>query len=544
MKRRVTFLVMACSLVIIMAVAACGGGTERDVVLGAGFEDEEGAAFRPPGLPAGAPTATPAPMTAAIEAEYAADSYTARGNRTVAPILMMAPTPVPMAVQPPPRPPLVKNTSSFEQVDYDTAAAREQRIIIRTVEMALVVEDVQTAVDATSGLALELGGWIVQSSRRQQHLGHVSIRVPADNVDEAVRRLRDLATEVKSEVSTSHDVTDEYVDSQARVRHLKATEEQLIKLMERAGKVAELLEVQRELSRVQGEIEGTQGRIKFLEETSAFSLINIDLELAPGTIPLDAGPDRTASELEPARFRATFTPPEGITEFRYEWNFGDGSSPVVGTRTAPGIDGESRTTATVTHVYEDVRDSPFIVTLEITGTGEAGVSEGSDTLIATLTRVPTIEVFAGRDQTLPEGQAGTFDGSFTRPDGVADLTFRWDFGDGSEPITGSLSGTETTATTTHAYPNHRPMPFTATLTLTGVTETGSVTGSDTLHVDVTEASPWNAGNSAGGAVGALGSVGRGLAHGGIWIGIFSPFWAAALLLAGYMVWRRGKRVAS
>ena len=372
---------------------------------------------------------------------------------------------------------------------------------------------------------------------KEEHRGVISIRVPAVRADEAVRRLRGLAVDVKSEVSTSQDVTDEYVGSQAGVRNFRATEQQLIKLMERAGKVQELLEVQRELTRVQGEIERLQGRIKFLEETSAFSLINVNLELASDSIELDAGSDQTASELEPARFRATFTPPEGITEFRYEWDFGDGSGTVVGTRTAPTIDGVSRTTATVTHAYQDKRDSPLIVTLDINGTGEAGVAEGEDTLIVTVTRVPTIEVFAGSEQTLEEGETVEFSGSFTRPEGVADLTFRWDFGDGSEPVTGGLRGGDTTAAATHVYPNHRPMPYTATITISGTTDTGIVRGTDTLQVHVTEASPWSAGNVGGSALGALVSTGRGLAHAGIWLGIFSPFWVLGLLV-GYAVWRR------
>ena len=396
-----------------------------------------------------------------------------------------------------------------KQVDDDIPTAIDGRIIVRTVDTALVVDDVSAALDTAAALARELGGWVVQSNHSEKHRGYVSFRVPADRADEAIDRLRHLAVEVKSEISTSRDVTDEYVDNQARLKNLEATEKQLLKLMERTGKVSDLLQVQRELTQVQGEMERLKGRIKLLEQTSAFSLINVSLELAPATIEVDAGLDQTVSEMESGRFRASLTAPEGITEFRYEWDFGDGSEPVVGTRTAPGVDGTSRTTATVTHTYRDKADSPFIVTLDITGTGEAGVAEGEDTLIVTVTRIPVIEVFAGQSQELEAGDTGRFTGSFTRPEGVDDLTFRWDFGDGSEPISGDLSGRRTTASAGHAYPNHRPQPFTATLTISGTTEGGMVTGTDSLQVSVLEASAWSAADASGGAVGGPGVGGPG-----------------------------------
>ena len=57
-----------------------------------------------------------------------------------------------------------------------------------------------------------------------------------------------------SEASTSTDVTDEYYDLRSRVKSLQATEEALIRLLDRAADVEDALEVQRELARVQVEV--------------------------------------------------------------------------------------------------------------------------------------------------------------------------------------------------------------------------------------------------------------------------------------------------
>ncbi len=71
-----------------------------------------------------------------------------------------------------------------------------------------------------------------------------------------------------------------------------------------------------------------------------------------------------------------------------------------------------------------------------------------------------------------------------------------------------------------------------------------MTGSGILRVAVLETEEWAAGNVAGGAASALASAGKGLAHGGIWLGIFSPFWASGLLVVGYLVWLRRRPKAS
>ncbi|MCI0438317.1 MAG: PKD domain-containing protein, partial [Chloroflexi bacterium] len=334
-------------------------------------------------------------------------------------------------------------------------------------------------------------------------------------------------------------------DTSARLTNLQATQQALISLLERAANVTEALSVQQELTRVQEEIERLQGRIKFLEETAAFSLINVRLRLAPVEMVVDAGPDQTFSVGQLARFRATFEPPEGIDSFTFTWDFGDGTQMLTASGTAPSVLREgARTTATLTHVYNDDRDSPFIVEVKITGTGDAGITEGSDTFIATVSRIPVIEVFAGNSKTADEGEEVEFSGSFTRPAGLRDLTYRWDFGDGTPPAEGSLAEGVTNAIATHVYSDHRPFTYTATLTIEAESDAGPVEASSQLSVFVAEAegwaiAGWNAGATGKDAVRALSGVGQGLATFLIWLAIFSPIWV--LLIGGVFVIRQRRR---
>ena len=529
-------LLAIAALAVVMA--ACGASEE-------GGLDEEFAAFGLSGAP-GLPGA-PAPVAAmdATEREIAAQAAQPMPAPTAAPA-MAAQAPAPAQPQA-----AAKVQAATADVSSDRPVASlvaQQRIIVRTVDMGIVVEDVTAAIESATTIARDLGGWLVGSDHSLKHHGSVSLRVPAGSLDDAIDRLRALALEVDHEVTNSVDVTDEYVDLKSRTRNLEATETALLALFDRAERVEDALDVQRELTHVQEQMEVIQGRIAYLEQTSAFSLLNISIRLSPFDMAVDGGADQTVSVGEIARFRANFTPPDDIDDFVFTWDFGDGSNPVSGHRVAPTVDGDSKVTATITHVYDNERDSPYIATVELTGTGDAGAAEGSDTVIVSVTRVPNIEVFAGEAFSVTEGEQFEVSGSFTRPAGLSDVAYAWNFGDGSSPVTGELSDGQTTASATHVYDNHRPRPYDVTLTITATSEAGEIEARSQTNVYVEEALGWTVGGwspdeDGRDAVRAMTSLLQGLSTLLIWLVIFSPFWLIAAAVVWYLV-RRARRYQS
>ena len=432
-----------------------------------------------------------------------------------------------------------------EYVKVEDSQVAKERLIVRNVNMRLVVQDISASLDDITALSQELGGRFVSSDHSIKHLGFIAIRVPAGQLDAAVLRLRQMAVEVESEVVDSRDVTDEYVDLTAQLDNLQAAEQAYLKLFDRAEKVEDALEIQRTLTQVQGDVERLQGRIKLLEETAAFSLISVTLELNPAEMDVEAGEDKTTGVHELVRFRASLKPPEGFENYVFTWDFGDGSHPVSSDRTAPTEDPDTRVTATITHVYSDERDSPYFAEIKITGTGEAGVVEGEDTLVVNVTRRPVIEVFAGKGIVAEEGQEVELTGSFTRPEGLSDVEFRWDFGDGTAPATGALEEGATNAVATHAYSDHRPFPYTARLTITAKSDAGGVESSSSVEVQVQESAGWvvagwSVGDQGKTAVRALSAVGQGVATALIWVGILVPVWAVVGVV-GTVVFRTVRR---
>ncbi|MEE9583407.1 MAG: DUF4349 domain-containing protein [Dehalococcoidales bacterium] len=165
----------------------------------------------------------------------------------------------------------------------------EERMIVRTGDMSLVIEDVTTARDEITQMATRFDGYVVSSQisgEEEEMRGWISIRVPDEEFELALAELRDLAVRVKQESTSSRDVTEEYTDLESRLKNAEATESQYLALLEKAIDVEDILKIYDSLSRVRGEIEQIKGRMQYLERTSQMSLITVYLEPVVSAKPL------------------------------------------------------------------------------------------------------------------------------------------------------------------------------------------------------------------------------------------------------------------
>lgn len=414
--------------------------------------------------------------------------------------------------------------------------AAQDRLIVRIVDLTLEVDDVPRRISDVSGIALQRGGWVVSEQRSSQHVGHISIRVPSAQLDDAVRAISDLGLDVLSLISTSQDVTEEYFDIQSRITNLNVTLDALRELLNREGELEDILEVQREITRVSEEIEVLEGRKRYLEQTSATSLINVTLELAPGEMSAAAGPDLQAVEGRPVAFRAMFNEPQGIDSYEYWWEFGDGAESDRRTRTALTETPGQRVTEVVWYAYHSSEQSPYFVTFKIRGTGEGGVVDGEDAIKVNVERVPTIFVATEDSVVIRADEELMLTGSFTRPGNVVNLTYEWDFGDGLIPSTGDIGEGVQEISATHEYTIDRSAPYEARFTVEGETDFGApITSSSTVLVYVEPSAQWVIGfldipETARAATRALSVIAQGLLAVGIWVVLLSPIWGAIVAL--------------
>lgn len=156
--------------------------------------------------------------------------------------------------------------------------------VIQTASLTLSVprNEFEEVVDRARRLAISSGGFVVESSASQSGgegrlvSGSLVVRIPERSYARVMEQLSGLGR-VEGREETGQDVSQEFVDLEARERHLEAVESQLLNLLDETNTVAEALTVQSQLNQVQLDLEQARGRLQYLEDQVAFATISLDV---------------------------------------------------------------------------------------------------------------------------------------------------------------------------------------------------------------------------------------------------------------------------
>ena len=179
-------------------------------------------------------------------------------------------------------PDLAQSSEGAVGITEDPAALGDfGRKIVKTADLGLRSEEVRQSAARAQQVAATAGGTVLSSQvyRSEDSVtADLVLSVPSEEFERVLDELRGLGEKVTTDSISGQDVTEEYVDLESRERNLRATEESLLRLYDRAENVEEALSIQRELTTVRGEIELVQGRIKYLDQRSAYSQITLNIQ--------------------------------------------------------------------------------------------------------------------------------------------------------------------------------------------------------------------------------------------------------------------------
>ncbi len=175
---------------------------------------------------------------------------------------------------------------SLEQSEQtQNAPVVVERKIIRNADLTLEANSPEETQQKISSIVESKGGFVVESTQSISDVQattrdtvSMTIRVPAEKFDETLNEIRKNSNRVIVETVKGEDVTEEFIDIEARLKTKKALEEQFLEIMKRSNSVEDALNVQRELAEVRGEIEQIEGRKRFLENQASLSTIKIKLQ--------------------------------------------------------------------------------------------------------------------------------------------------------------------------------------------------------------------------------------------------------------------------
>ena len=177
---------------------------------------------------------------------------------------------------------------SLTDVDKVGATAEAAtRKIIRNADITMEVASTTDTQHKVTSIAEANGGFVVTSEAKQRENVDPAqrtidiklvVRVPSPQFGVTFDEIKKLASNTPQENVSGQDVTEEFIDLEARIKTQKALELQFLEIMRQAYKVADALEVQRQIADVRTDIEKLEGRKRFLENRASLSTITVNIQ--------------------------------------------------------------------------------------------------------------------------------------------------------------------------------------------------------------------------------------------------------------------------
>ena len=157
----------------------------------------------------------------------------------------------------------------------------EEKKIQRNANLSIEVKNLDDSINKLNEIILLLNAEIISSNKGGADFGqpysNIRIRVASNNLNSAIGEFKKLATKIISENVYTNDVTEEFIDTEARLNIMKSTEDRFNLLLSKSETVEEIIQVEKELMRIRGDIESLEGRLNYLSKTTDTSEINLNL---------------------------------------------------------------------------------------------------------------------------------------------------------------------------------------------------------------------------------------------------------------------------
>lgn len=165
---------------------------------------------------------------------------------------------------------------SLASTDYENIEAK----IIKTANLRFPSDNLEESYTSIQMAITQYKAYIQNDNSGKNYntiYRNITIRIPNANFDAFINEISKGVTYFDRKEISAQDVTEEFVDIEARLKAKKVLEARYLELLKKATKVSEMLEIESSLSAIREEIEAKEGRIKYLENQVGMSTISIEM---------------------------------------------------------------------------------------------------------------------------------------------------------------------------------------------------------------------------------------------------------------------------
>jgi hypothetical protein len=167
---------------------------------------------------------------------------------------------------------------AIQASDVTADQSPTDRKLIRNGHLTIQTDDISRTRNEVEKLCKTNQAYI--ASETQNNYDHrlqyeQVIRVPGNSFDTMMKNLEALGKRTENKNIEATDVTEQFIDTEARIRTQRALELRYIDILKKATAVKDMLEIEGHLTEVRGEIERMEGRLKYLSNQVEYSTISL-----------------------------------------------------------------------------------------------------------------------------------------------------------------------------------------------------------------------------------------------------------------------------
>lgn len=167
------------------------------------------------------------------------------------------------------------SNSGFKDAENTTI---EQKII-KNGNIRFETENLETTYEQIK-IAVKKGKAFIQNDSEGKDYGtiyrRITVRIPSQNFDSFIKDISTGVTYFDNKEINSEDVTEQYIDIDARLKAKKKLENRYIELLSKATKMSEMLAIEAQLSAIREEIEAKEGQLRYMQNRISLSTITIE----------------------------------------------------------------------------------------------------------------------------------------------------------------------------------------------------------------------------------------------------------------------------
>ena len=173
---------------------------------------------------------------------------------------------------------MVEEVAIVSEMNVPSTPQPIEKKVIKTGNLRFETQELQKTRNKIVALVKQAGGYIQGDNSGKNYNSqyqNLTARIPSKKFDAVLEDISSGVAYFDEKTISQRDVTEEFVDIQARLKAKRALESRYLDLLSKAQNVKEMLSIERELANIREEIESREGRLKYLQSQVSESTLHI-----------------------------------------------------------------------------------------------------------------------------------------------------------------------------------------------------------------------------------------------------------------------------